>query len=277
MIFKDEVLAGEQPAIVDRDLFDAVQAKLTEQVNNHKAARTKSEALLVGRIFDDRGNRMTPSHVRKDGIKHRYYLSSPLLQGLAKQSGSVRRVAAVAIETVVTRSIREHLQLSSSIDDRSLVNTYVVRVEVQEKQLVIQLDRPQSTEAAYVDDLLKVPWQKAPPTRRREILLPVSVPSQHARPIRSETRAALVASIARGRAWLDELLVDANSSAESIANRERCSVRQVNMTLSLAFLAPDIVRAVIEGRLPRGIGVTRLRDAPPEWSHQYAMLGLLWR
>jgi len=179
--FKGEILKGEQPAIVDRDLFEAVQAKLSEQVNNHKAARTKSEALLVGRIFDDRGNRMTPSHVRKDGIKHRYYLSSTLLQGQAKQSGSVRRVAAVAIEAVVTRSIREHLQLSSSIDDRSLVNTHVVRVEVQEKQLVIQLDRPQSTQAPYVDDLMKVPWQKAPPTRRREILLPASVPSQHAR------------------------------------------------------------------------------------------------
>ena len=54
-------------AIVDRDLFEAVQAKLTEQVNNHKATRMKSEALLAGRIFDDRGNRMTPSHVRKAG------------------------------------------------------------------------------------------------------------------------------------------------------------------------------------------------------------------
>ena len=82
--FKGEVLPGEQPAIVDRELFDAVQAKLTEQVNNHKTARMKSEALLAGRIFDDRGNRMTPSHVRKRGIKYRYYLSSTLLQGQAR-------------------------------------------------------------------------------------------------------------------------------------------------------------------------------------------------
>jgi hypothetical protein len=34
------------------------------------------------------------------------------------------------------------------------------------------------------------------------------------------------------------------------------------------------VKAAIEGRLPRGIGVTRLRDAPVEWSRQHAMLGL---
>jgi len=40
------------------------------------------------------------------------------------------------------------------------------------------------------------------------------------------------------------------------------SVRQVNMTISLAFLAPNLVGAAVEGRLPRGIGIERLRDAP---------------
>jgi hypothetical protein len=49
---------------------------------------------------------------------------------------------------------------------------------------------------------------------------------------------------------------------------------QVNMTVSLAFLAPHLVKAAIEGRLPRGIGIARLRDAPVEWSRQHAMLGL---
>jgi hypothetical protein len=46
------------------------------------------------------------------------------------------------------------------------------------------------------------------------------------------------------------------------------------MTISLAFLAPDLVKAAVEGRLPRGIGVERLRDAPPEWKHQFEILGL---
>jgi site-specific DNA recombinase len=64
------------------------------------------------------------------------------------------------------------------------------------------------------------------------------------------------------------------TSIEQIAARGNCSVRQVNMTISLAFLAPNLVQAAVEGRLPRGIGVARLRDAPAEWSRQYAMLGL---
>jgi hypothetical protein len=116
-MFKGEVLAGEQPAIIEKDLFDAVQANLTEQVNNHRTARMKSEALLAGRIFDDRGNRMTPSHVRKSGIKYRYYLSSTLLQGQADRAGTIRRISAAEIESLVARSVRDHLNQSAEIED----------------------------------------------------------------------------------------------------------------------------------------------------------------
>ena len=121
--------------------------------------------------------------------------------------------------------------------------------------------------------VLRVPWKKPPSKRRREIIVPQSAAPQDARPIRAETRATLVASIARGRCWLDEIVAGA-VTVEQIAAREQCSIRHVNMTISLAFLAPMLVQAAVEGRLPRGIGVTRLRDAPAEWSRQFAMLGL---
>jgi hypothetical protein len=122
-------------------------------------------------------------------------------------------------------------------------------------------------------NILNVQWRKTPSTRRREILLPAGLPPQNARPIRPETRALLVASIARGRRWLDELLADANANAESIAKRERCSIRKVNMTISLAFLAPDLVKAASPGGClmawecpasptcpPSGLGSTRCSD-----------------
>jgi site-specific DNA recombinase len=274
--FKGEILKGEQPAIVDRDVFEAVQAKLSEQANGHRAARMKSEALLIGRIFDDRGNRMSPSHARKSGVKYRYYLSSALLQGMAGGAGSVCRVPATEIEALVVRSVREHLKPVAPIDDRSLIDTHVARVEIQPEQLVIHFARAKTLgrQRANGDNILNVRWRKTPSTRRREILLPAGLPPQHARPIRSESRALLVASIARGRRWLDELLADANASAEGIAKRERCSIRKVNMTISLAFLAPDLVQAAITGRLPRGMGVARLADMPAEWSRQHQMLGL---
>ncbi len=275
--FKGEVFKGEQPAILDRALFDNVQARLNAQVTNHKAKWMKSEALLAGRIFDDRGNRMTPSHARRGNVKYRYYLSSALLQGTAERAGSVRRVPANDVEALVIKSVRERLKPPQSVDDRSLIHTRVARVEVQPKQLVIRLTEEPKTTASRkkirANGALYVRWQKTRSMRRREILLPEGMPPQLARPIRSETRATLVAAIARGRRWLDELTNDPSATTESIAKRESCSVRKVNMTISLAFLAPALAKAAIDGRLPRSMGVARLTDLPPEWSRQHEMLG----
>src|SRR6266550_3859978 len=87
------------------------------------------------------------------------------------------------------------------------------------------------------------------------------MPPQHARPMRSDTRATLVAAIARGRRWLSELTIDVSLTTDRIAKRERCSLRKVNMTISLAFLAPDLIKAAtIDGRLPYGMGIARLTD-----------------
>jgi hypothetical protein len=94
------------------------------------------------------------------------------------------------------------------------------------------------------------------------------------RPIRAETRAKLVAAIARGRRWLDEIVTGVVTSVEQIAHREQCTPRQVNMIISLAFLSPALVSAAVEGRLPHGVGIAGMRDAPVTWSLQHKMLGL---
>ena len=276
VMFKGEVLAGEQPAIVDRDLFAAVQAKLSEQLNNQKSKRMKSEALLAGRVFDDRSNRMTPSHVRKRGIKYRYYLSSALLQGEPERAGSVSRIPAAEIEGLVLRSVRDHLNQSEEIEDAVLISTHVARIEVHSDQLVIELTNAKGIGSKRLRsrNTLKVPWHKTPLKRRREILVPASLLPRDTRAMRSENRALLISSIARGRRWLNELITDPTANAASIATRDGCSVRKVNMTISLAFLAPDLVKAGIEGRLPHGLGVVRLADLPAEWSRQHQMLGL---
>ena len=60
------------PAAFDRELFEAVRRKLVEQRNGYRAVRASLDALLTGRIFDDRGNRMSPSHSRKGATRHRY-------------------------------------------------------------------------------------------------------------------------------------------------------------------------------------------------------------
>jgi hypothetical protein len=85
----------------------------------------------------------------------------------------------------------------------------------------------------------------------------------------------LIKAISRGRGWLNELVSGAVTDTTELAIRERCSVRSVTMTISLAFLAPSLVKAVLKGTLPRGVGYARLCDLPAEWPHQYRALGLV--
>ena len=177
---------------------------------------------------------------------------------------------------MVVEALRKHLKAPDQADDRSLVDQHLERIEVQSERIVLRLvsvgdgvDR-ESSQA----QVLHVPWRKEPMARRREILVPSDAESRHVRPIRSETRATLVASIARGRRWLNELVSNTSASTQAIAKREGCSARKVNMIISLAFLAPNLVKAATEGRLPHGIGVTRLTDLPAEWSRQHHLLGL---
>ena len=120
-----------------------------------------------------------------------------------------------------------------------------------------------------------VAWKKPLSKKPREIILPAA-PSSHQdqRPIRAETRARLVTAIARSRQWLDELVAGTVQNVEQIADREKCSIRQVNRTMTLAFLAPRLIQAAVDGRLPRGIGVAKLRDLAAEWTRQYERLGL---
>jgi hypothetical protein len=121
---------------------------------------------------------------------------------------------------------------------------------------------------------LQIPWQKPPFKRRRELLAPVSGDREDPRPIRADAQARLVTALSRGRHWFDEMLDGTVKSIEEIAKREHCSVRKVNMTLSLAFLAPDLVKAAIAGCLPRGVGISRLCDLPASWSEQFQRLGI---
>ena len=94
---KGIVYPGEHKPIVEEELWNTVQAQLSANISRKRQTRIESGALLGGLIFDDRGNRMSPSHARKAGVKYRYYLSSALLNGAPERAGSTRRVPAVEI------------------------------------------------------------------------------------------------------------------------------------------------------------------------------------
>jgi hypothetical protein len=284
--YKNEILPGEQPSIMDRALFDAVRQKALAQWSHRTVLRNKSDHLLAGLLFDDAGHRMVPTHATKAGVRYRYYVSMPVLHGEAKtaSAGSVSRVPAADIEDTVVKSLKEYLAANQGksatgtlpLGDRGALADLVAGIVVHRDCLVVRLKSDNADEASdsQDDQSLSIPWRKPPSKRSRQILLSHNRSRSDVRPEQFERRARLVSAIARGRRWLDDVVSGRVTTVAQLCAREKCSVRQVNMTISLAFLAPNLVKAAVEGRLPRGIGVERLRDPPTEWSRQFQALGL---
>jgi hypothetical protein len=298
--YKGEVFPGEQPTILDRALFEAVQSKLDQQRTNHAKARQQSQSLLMGRLFDDRGNRMTPSYAVKNAVRYHYYISAALIQGQPDKAAKLNRVPAAEIEKLILSAVRKHLagnphnkagaESPDPLNDKELISAHVARVDVKPNHLAIQLSAKLEPDSAAQDSrhlteqdervhrdphVLVAPWKKTPSKRPRQIILPAATSSHpDLRPIRAETRAKLVTAVAKGRHWLDELIAGTVTTVAQIAAREQCSIRQVNRSITLAFIAPTLVQAAVDGRLPRGIGVATVRDFPAEWSRQYERLGL---
>ncbi len=265
LVHKEQHFRGEHQPIIDRELFDAVQVTLTSKANTREHARINNQSILVGRIFDDRGNRMTPSTAKKGGARYRYYVSAPLNQGRREDVGSVPRVPAPEIETLVVNALQQRASALNEERPESMSGADAVREFVE--KIVVQRGAVELELKGEGNSPLTLPWAPPPPTRRRDVI-PVGGQLDVDEPIRSETRARLLEGIARGRSWLDELLLGQMTDTKQIAVREGCSDRSVRMTLSLAFLNPKLVTAAVEGRLPGSAGSATFFDASPQWSDQ---------
>ena len=175
---------GEQPPIMDRALFEAVRKKALTQWSHRTLARSKSDHLLTGLLFDDAGHRMVPTHATKAGVRYRYYASTPVLHGEAQaaSAGSISRLPAAEVEEAVIKSLKGHLaeQQNGSaadaprVDDREAIARLVAAITVQKGRLIVRLKSDAEDEPSYHPDdrSLTIPWQKPPSKRARQILLP---------------------------------------------------------------------------------------------------------
>jgi site-specific DNA recombinase len=251
--YKEEILPGEQPPIMDRELFEAVRQKSLAQWSHRTVVRNKSDQLLTGLLFDDAGHRMIPTHATKAGIRYRYYASTSVLHGEAKtaSAGSVSRVPAADIEDAIIKSLEAHLTAQQDgptsgalqFRDRAALAQLIASIVVHTDRLVVRFKPDETGEAPDRADgpSLTIPWQKPPSKRARRILLPHGKTPSDAGPEQFERRARLVSAIAKGRRWLDDVITGRVTNITELCTREECSVRQVNMTISLAFLGacPD--------------------------------------
>jgi DNA invertase Pin-like site-specific DNA recombinase len=262
---------GEHEPIVEFALFDAVQAKMVGNRVARRSAWLRSDALLMGKLRDDRGNAMSPSYAIKSGVRYRYYVSQAVQQGRKGDAGSVPRVAATDIETLVLDTLKTMMSADDGTS-RELIERAVETISVGKNAVTITV-LPDAIPEGIPNPIL-VPWTPPSRARRREVIPLDGAAAAGSRPIRRESRSRLLYAIGQGRRWLDELVTGRIESTEALAAREDRSERSIRMTLSLAFLAPDIVKAAIDGTLSRGVGVSRLIDLPIDWSEQRQALGV---
>jgi site-specific DNA recombinase len=272
---KGQAHEGQHKPIVPQGLWDQVQHCLSDRHGALTTKRTRqaSEALLVGKLFDDRGNRMSPSWARKGSKRWRYYVSQAALQGDKSRAGSVVRVSATVLEALVGGAVGNNSlgRAASQADIRELID----RVTIGRTAIQVQLSEAvEGAEANMGPKSLTLPWTPPSPYPKREVIQGVADGKIGARPMRANARAILLEALRDAHRWLDELLSEPLQTLESLALREGKTERSIRMTLSLAFLAPDIVKAAVEGRLPRGFGLKRLVDLPMAWSDQWRALGL---
>ena len=254
-----------------QNLWDKVRQSLSDHLGAVRTKRTRqsSDALLTGKLYDDSYRRMSPTWAKKGPKRWRYYVSQAALRGDKSKAASILRVPAADVEKLVAEAVGKLSSSDASPDDiRNLIDRVVVSHSTIRIQLSEVADESEATR------ILTLPWTRPSPYRKREIIQSANDAKTYGRPMPANARAILIEALRAAQSWRDELLSDPRLTLELLASRERRTVRSIQMTLSLAFLAPQIVRAAVEGRLPRGFGLKSLVDLPMAWSDQWRSLGL---
>src|SRR6516225_1877600 len=277
VVYRGEVHNGEHEPILDSALFEAVEAKLAAQAVERRCRLRGLPAILSGRLFDHRGNRMSPTHANKRGARYRYYVSQAVLQGKPPPPGLVSRVPAAEIEALVVAALRNHLNARGGGEglpdnDRDLLERHLER---RLRQIIAPAQahdpaNPSAGRPTASVTTITVPWTSPVPAAVKGI---IHVPA-HNTPIKAGRREALLIAIVRARQWIDDLAHGRVASFAVIARREGKAERHIRLLAPLAFVSPRIVSALIEGTAPADLTLTKLARALPYcWAEQERRVG----
>ena len=233
---------GEHEAIIDRATFEQVQGLLNSNSQGRKVKRSDSGALLQGKLFDDKGNRMSPSFSSKNGVRYRFYISSALLRGRKGAAGSVARVAAEAIEQTIVKALRAQ-NVDRALDDSELLDRHLLRAQIRNSDIELLLrlaepgDNARSGRESVLNDLIvSIPWD--PPAYS-------SHPPQQNGTGPSEIDQKLVQALVRAHGWTESLARGEFGSVEELAGSVNLHPKVVRSEIRLAFLAPEITDCVL--------------------------------
>jgi hypothetical protein len=254
---------GEHEAIIGRQTFESVQELLKSNATGRKVKRSESGALLQGKLFDDKGNLMSPSFSTKNGVRYRFYVSSALLHGRKAEAGSVGRIPAAEIESAVLAVLepgQRHDNEPGSIET-------IERVIVARNQLMLTVADPSGTsDRGKAVTEKRIAWS----AKRKDTATEVE---SHGAPT-GEHNENLIQLVVRAHTWVHCLRDGMYDSIEQLAETNRLHPKVVRGNLRLAFLSPDITSAILDGRQPAGLSVARVPQLLPlSWPEHHQLFG----
>jgi DNA invertase Pin-like site-specific DNA recombinase len=294
---------GEHEAIVPRALFDAVQKRLADQRPYLSGrARLPQDAPFAGLLFDETGTAMLPTYaVKRGAIRYRYYVSRSCGNG-ERSKAAICRIPAPPFEAFMAGTMqRLGLSVGNQADQ---IRTIVRRIDIQAASIVVHLDRTNALAAwraagsagvggrdrdvidhrrgalargeTIADEgeelILSLPVRARFRGGRASILTPSDGSGGAA-----QADMALIKAVARAHHWRQMLLDGEATSIEALATRFNLDRGHAGLVLNLAFLSPDLTRAILCGEQPPGLRLTHLLDAdiPLSWKAQHEMFDRL--
>ncbi len=310
---KDKSFPGQHPAIIDQNLWDRVHLQFKANVQaERRRPRATSTSLLTGLLYDEAGNRFTPSHATKRGRRYRYYVSQALTQSRSTDPRGPVRLPAEEVEELVLCQLATVLQSAPRILDlleplsldmtetqhvakvareylasqekvRNDLRLTITRIIVREQKIELQLSKhallkaflaPQRSEEItatlpFLEDLIIL---EADAQLRRcggEVrLLLADTEQNRARPVPS-----LVRAVARAHDWMDRILSGEVPNQQALAKQTGFDKRYISRIIPLAFLAPDITEAILDGKQHPNLSLEKcINEIPFEWSQQRAAM-----
>jgi len=296
---KDKVWPGRHKAILDEDLWNRVQGKLQNASRRRRGQKTDADpAPLIGKLRDETGDWLTPTHTTKAGRRHRYYISHRLIAKGPDPAGW--RLPAQQLETTVVEAIADHLDTATSRHhilatpdlrgnpdvvvaartlarsmrkgDTALLSDLLTSGTLEPKSLTLALDRDVLASRLGVppdnlaSDLHHLTAQVR--LRRRGVEAKLIVGDRA-----SSSDAVLLRTLDAAHRWTKSL-----SAGVPLADIAREAVHHnvhIRTRAQLAFLSPKIQRAICNGQQPTDLTLQRIltRPVPLDWKHQERLYG----
>ena len=237
-----------------------------------------------------RGPIRLPAHEIESRIRERLqeFLKSDA-EIFNQLSRSAESPALMKQRVTAAKKLAARLPLLLSDDLRDLLASFLQKVIVQENEIRVLIRRPNLHELLEKGERIisaKLQSKRQLVDASELICLTIEakrkryggevhliVPPNSSVPVR-HPRTSLIKAVVRGHAWCEKILQGKDLDPASLAREAKLSPEYVRNVLGCAFLAPDIVEAILDGRQPLTLKFADLyKHIPLSWVEQRRQFG----